>query len=107
MMTAATPSMGYARLASGAVAASQPEYSSHSRPGRSSRTRQERAPKACASIDVLHLKELTVHRRHELAPWLHEAHCTEVVRTQLEAARPLVAWLAKHVGPAVARPRPG
>ena len=58
-------------------------------------------------IDVLRLKELTVHRRHELAPWLHEARCTEVVRTQLEAGRALVAWLAKHVGPAVARPRPG
>jgi uncharacterized protein (TIGR02453 family) len=58
-------------------------------------------------IDVLRLKELTVHRRHELAPWLHEARCTDVVRTQLEAARPLVAWLAQHVGPAVARPRPG
>ena len=58
-------------------------------------------------IDLLRLKELTVHRRHELAPWLHEARCSEVVRTQLEAARPLVAWLAEHVGPAVARPRPG
>lgn len=58
-------------------------------------------------IDVLRLKELTVHRRHELAPWLHEARCSEVVRAQLEAARPLVAWLAKHVGSAVARPRPG
>ena len=58
-------------------------------------------------IDLLRLRELTVHRRHELAPWLHEARCSEVVRTQLEAARPLVAWLAEHVGPAVARPRAG
>jgi uncharacterized protein (TIGR02453 family) len=58
-------------------------------------------------IDALRLKELTVHRRHELEPWLHEARCAELVRTQLEAARPLVAWLAKHVGPALARPRPG
>ena len=56
---------------------------------------------------VLRLKSLTVSCRHELAPWLHEARCREVVRAQLEAARPLVAWLAKHVGPAVARPRPG
>jgi uncharacterized protein (TIGR02453 family) len=58
-------------------------------------------------IDALRLKELTVHRRHELEPWLHEARCAELVRTQLEAARTLVAWLAKHVGPALARPRPG
>jgi len=58
-------------------------------------------------IDLRRLKELTVHRRHELAPWLHEARCVKVVRNQLEAARPLVAWLAKHVGPAAARPRPG
>ena len=58
-------------------------------------------------IDLLRLKELTVHRRHELAPWLHEARCGEVVRGQLEAARPLVAWLAEHVGPAAVRPRAG
>jgi uncharacterized protein (TIGR02453 family) len=56
---------------------------------------------------LLRLKELTVHRRHELASWLHEARCAEVVRTQLEAARPLVAWLAEHVGAAAARPRVG
>jgi uncharacterized protein (TIGR02453 family) len=58
-------------------------------------------------IDLLRLKELTVSRRHELAAWLHEERCREVVRAQLEAARPLVVWLATHVGPAVARPRPG
>jgi uncharacterized protein (TIGR02453 family) len=58
-------------------------------------------------VGLLRLKELTVHRRHELAPWLHEARCADVVRTELEAARPLVAWLARHVGPAAARPRPG
>jgi uncharacterized protein (TIGR02453 family) len=58
-------------------------------------------------IDLLRLKELTVHRRHELAPWLHEARCAELVRTELEAARPLVAWLAERVGPAAARLRTG
>jgi uncharacterized protein (TIGR02453 family) len=57
-------------------------------------------------IGLLRLKDLTVRRRHELAPWLHEPRCAEVVRTQLEAARPLVAWLARHVGPAAARPVP-
>jgi uncharacterized protein (TIGR02453 family) len=58
-------------------------------------------------IDLLRRRELTVHCRHELEPWLHELRCTEIVRSQLEAARPLVAWLAEHVGPAAARPRPG
>ena len=50
-------------------------------------------------VDRLRLKELTVYRRHPLGPWLHEPVCDERVRTELEAARPLVAWLAKHVGP--------
>jgi uncharacterized protein (TIGR02453 family) len=58
-------------------------------------------------VDLLRLKELTVHRRHELAGWLHQPRCAEVVGAELAASRPLVAWLAKNVGPALARPRPG
>jgi len=58
-------------------------------------------------LDLLRRKQLTVARRHELEPWLHEPRCTQLVAAQLDAARPLVAWLAKHVGPALARPRPG
>src|SRR3954469_21373290 len=58
-------------------------------------------------VDLLRRRELTVARRHALEPWLHEPRCAEVVRVQLDAARPLVAWLGKHVGPALARPRPG
>jgi uncharacterized protein (TIGR02453 family) len=50
-------------------------------------------------IDRLRLKELTVGRRHPLEPWLHEPACDELIRTELEAGRPLVAWLRKHVGP--------
>ena len=50
-------------------------------------------------IDRLRLKELAVYRRHPLEPWLHEPACDELVRTELEAARPMVAWLGKHVGP--------
>ena len=74
----------------------------------------KRAPRGYPSdhprLDRLRLKELTVHRRHDLEPWLHEPRCAEVVRTELEAARPLVAWLAGNVGPtrpAAARPRSG
>jgi hypothetical protein len=51
------------------------------------------------------MKELTVHRRHELEPWLHEPACRARIREGLEGARPLVAWLAQHVGPS--QPRPG
>lgn len=50
-------------------------------------------------IGRLRMKELTVHRRHPLEPWLHEPACDTLIRTELEAARPLVAWLARHVGP--------
>ena len=50
----------------------------------------------------LRLKNITVFARHELEPWLHEERCHEVVRAELEGSRPLVAWLAKHVGPPVA-----
>lgn len=56
-------------------------------------------------IERLRIKELTVHRRHELGPWLHTPACTERIRIELESARPLVAWLGRHVGPP--RPRPG
>ena len=50
-------------------------------------------------IDRLRLKQLTVSRRHPLEPWLHKPACRKRIRTQLGAATPLVAWLAKHVGP--------
>jgi uncharacterized protein (TIGR02453 family) len=53
-------------------------------------------------VERLRLKELTVHRRHPLEPWLHEPACDELIRTELEAGRPLVAWLAGHVGPSAA-----
>ena len=54
-------------------------------------------------IDRLRMKELTVHRRHELRPWLHKRGADARVRKQLDGARPLVSWLAKHVGPSQAR----
>src|SRR5436190_9694703 len=50
-------------------------------------------------IDRLRLKGITVYRRHPLEPWLHEPRCDELIASELESARPLVAWLAKHVGP--------
>jgi uncharacterized protein (TIGR02453 family) len=56
-------------------------------------------------IDRLRLKEITVYRRHPLERWLHKPRCDELIAEQLEAARPLVSWLAKHVGPSLKGPR--
>jgi uncharacterized protein (TIGR02453 family) len=68
----------------------------------------KRAPRGFAPdhprIDRLRLKELAVYRRHPLEPWLHEPACDDLVRSELESARPLVAWLDKHVGPSQRAP---
>jgi uncharacterized protein (TIGR02453 family) len=62
-----------------------------------------RAPRGYAPdhprIERLRLKELTVRRHHPLEPWLHEPACDERIRGALDAARPLVNWLGKHIGP--------
>jgi uncharacterized protein (TIGR02453 family) len=50
-------------------------------------------------IEHLKRKHMTVYHRHALEPWLHEAECTERVRLQLDASRPLVTWLIEQVGP--------
>jgi uncharacterized protein (TIGR02453 family) len=55
-------------------------------------------------VDRLRMKRLTVSRLHPLEPWLHERSCDERVRSELDAARPLVKWLAENVGPST-RPR--
>jgi uncharacterized protein (TIGR02453 family) len=63
----------------------------------------KRAPRGYAAdhprVEHLRRRHLTVFCRHELGPWLHDERAREMVRTQLEAARPLVAWLTEHVGP--------
>ena len=69
----------------------------------------KRAPKGYRPdhprIDRLRMKRITVFARHDLGPWLHTPECDERIRTQLTAARPLVQWLQRTVGPA-APPRP-
>lgn len=50
-------------------------------------------------IDHLRRKHLTAFQRHALEPWLHDGGCDERVRAQLDATRPLIAWLAANVGP--------
>ena len=50
-------------------------------------------------VERLRLKNLTLYARHPLEPWLHDERCGERVRAQLDATRPFVSWLRKHVGP--------
>lgn len=50
-------------------------------------------------VERLRLKNLTLFARHPLEPWLHDERCRERVRAQLDATRPFVAWLGRHVGP--------
>lgn len=65
----------------------------------------KRAPKGYSPdhprIERLRLKNVTVHRRHDLEPWLHTPECDERLATELSAARPLVTWLAQTVGPSL------
>jgi uncharacterized protein (TIGR02453 family) len=65
----------------------------------------KRAPKGYPvdhpRIERLRMRELTVSRRDELGPWLHEPSCIERIRAQFEAARPLVKWLGEQVGPSM------
>jgi uncharacterized protein (TIGR02453 family) len=56
-------------------------------------------PQDHARLERLRMKELTVYRRHGLEPWLHKPECYERIGAELDAARPLVTWLTKHVGP--------
>jgi len=67
----------------------------------------KRAPRGFAPdhprIDRLRLKQLTVHRRHDLEPWLHKPACDKRVQKGLESARPLVEWLMESVGPSRAK----
>jgi uncharacterized protein (TIGR02453 family) len=71
-----------------------------------------RAPRGYAAdhprIDLLRRRRLTVARRHDLEPWLHEPEAGRRVRDGLDAAAPLVRWLRERIGPslAIARLRP-
>jgi hypothetical protein len=49
-------------------------------------------------LDLLRRRRVTVARRHELGAWLHKPRAGARIRTELEAAAPLVRWLREHVG---------
>ena len=50
-------------------------------------------------LDRLRLKRFTVHRHHRLTRRLHQPACATEIKAELEAARPLMRWLATSVGP--------
>ena len=58
-----------------------------------------RDAQAAGREDLLTLKTLFAVRTHAPAAWLHTPEVLEVVRRDWRAVRPLLAWLAQHVGP--------
>jgi uncharacterized protein (TIGR02453 family) len=50
-------------------------------------------------IDLLRRKALTVSHRHPLARWIHGMGAGKRIRSELDAAVPLVSWLRERVGP--------
>jgi uncharacterized protein (TIGR02453 family) len=61
-------------------------------------------PNDHARVERLRLKRLTVFRRHPLESWLHGPRCDRIVRSELDAAVPLLRWIERTVGPST-RPR--
>jgi uncharacterized protein (TIGR02453 family) len=61
-----------------------------------------RAPRGYSTdhprLDLLRRRSLTLARRHELGKWLHGPKAGDRIRSELEAAAPLVRWLREHVG---------
>jgi uncharacterized protein (TIGR02453 family) len=68
----------------------------------------KRGPRGYAAdhprLDLLKRRRMVVLQRHPLRAWLHRPEAGRRIRTQLEAAAPLVGWLRDHVGPS-AQPR--
>ena len=62
-----------------------------------------RAPRGYSAdhprLDLLRCKSLTVSRRHAIGPWLHRPKAGSTIRSELDAAGPLVRWVRERVGP--------
>jgi uncharacterized protein (TIGR02453 family) len=50
-------------------------------------------------MDLLKRRRLTVARRHDLGKWVSTPKAGQRIRAELDAAKPLVGWLRKQVGP--------
>lgn len=51
-------------------------------------------------LDLLRFRALTAARHYGVEPWMGTAKALTRVRTDWRQARPMVEWLADHVGPA-------
>jgi uncharacterized protein (TIGR02453 family) len=49
-------------------------------------------------MDLLKRRRIVVSRRQDLGKWLHGPRAGTRIREQLDAAKPVVDWLRKHVG---------
>lgn len=50
-------------------------------------------------LELLRFRSLYASREHDLEPWMSEPAALDVVRTEWRGLRPIVEWLAAHVGP--------
>ena len=50
-------------------------------------------------LDLLRMRKVTVARHYPVEPWLGTGKALSTVRADWRAMRPLVDWLADHVGP--------
>ncbi len=68
--------------------------------GRPMKTRPRGVDADHPRLDLLRNKMLTVSRTYPVEPWLGTRKAFTTVRSGWRAMRPLVEWLADHVGPA-------
>ena len=68
--------------------------------GRPLRTRPRGVPADHPDLDLLRFRALTGSRDHGAQPWMGTAEAADRVRSDWRQLRPLVEWLADHVGPA-------
>jgi uncharacterized protein (TIGR02453 family) len=67
--------------------------------GRPLKTRPRGVGPDHPDLDLLRLRSLTAARQYPVQPWLGTRRALTTVRTGWRQLRPLVEWLADHVGP--------
>lgn len=69
------------------------------------KTRPRGIPQDHPRLALLRHRSLVAVRDHGAPAWLHTAEAVDRVRGDWRALRPLVDWVAEHVGPTTAPPR--
>lgn len=72
----------------------------YERSGNELKTRPQGWPADHPRIDLLRMRQFTLHRSYAPQPWMETREVATRVRTDWRAMQPLVEWLADHVGPA-------